>query len=129
MLPQVDQAFLDERYPDATIQIEAGMICVVIASLELPRGLTHASADLLLRLAAGYPDVAPDMWWFSPAVNRTDGATIPATELRENHLGRNWQRWSRHFNPGQWHSGIDSLESYLALVRAELRTAAKGLAA
>lgn len=129
MLPQLDQAFLDERHPNATVQLEASMICVVIPMLELPRGLTVTNADLLLRLAAGYPDVAPDMWWFSPAVKRADGGNIAATEVSEVHLGRSWQRWSRHLNAGQWRSGIDCLESYLALVQSELRAAAKGIAA
>jgi hypothetical protein len=35
-------------------------------------------------------------------------------------VGRSWQRWSRHFAAGQWQSGIDGLESFLALVRREL---------
>jgi hypothetical protein len=69
------------------------------------------------------------MWWFYPAVRRTDGRSIAAADLQENHLGRTWQRWSRHLNPGQWRSGVDSLESYLALVRKELETAARPVAA
>jgi hypothetical protein len=69
------------------------------------------------------------MWWFSPAVLRADGRPIVATESQETFLTRTWQRWSRHFTAGQWRSGIDSLESYLALVRQELETAARPLAA
>jgi hypothetical protein len=64
------------------------------------------------------------MWWFAPAVCRNDGVAIPATQVSEHHLGRQWQRWSRHLAQGQWKSGVDSLESYLALVRKELVTAA-----
>ena len=45
---------------------------------------------------------------------------VQAAEVAENHLGRAWQRWSRHFQPGQWRSGVDGLESYLALIRREL---------
>jgi hypothetical protein len=100
------------------------MICVLIPNFPLPPGLDRQSADLLLRLATGYPDIPPDMWWFAPAVCRKDGAVIPATQVRENHLSRQWQRWSRHLTQGQWKSGLDSLESYLALVRKELVTAA-----
>jgi len=33
-----------------------------------------------VRCRDGYPDVAPDMWWFSPAVCRADGRQAPATE-------------------------------------------------
>jgi len=62
------------------VSLDGGMINIVIPSFPLPSGFTHAAADLLLRLSAGYPDVAPDMWWFEPAVRRTDGQTIAATE-------------------------------------------------
>jgi hypothetical protein len=49
-----------------------------------------------------------------------DGQNTPATEVIDKHLGRSWQRWSRHFVAGQWKSGIDGLESFMALVRREL---------
>jgi hypothetical protein len=129
VLPQLDQEFLNERAPSHTVSACGGMIAVIIPSLELPAGLRPSSTDLLIRLSAGYPDVAPDMWWFAPAVHRADGRPIPATQVTETYLNRTWQRWSRHFQPGQWRTGIDSLESYLALIRKELQGSAKALAA
>jgi hypothetical protein len=128
MLPQNDLDCLAERAPDHSVSSDAGMICVVLPNYPLGPGYDRPTADLLLRLAPGYPDVAPDMWWFHPPVRRSDGAEIPATQAFEHHLGREWQRWSRHLNPGQWRSGIDSLESYLAIVRRELAVAAPTLA-
>ncbi|MEK4031889.1 E2/UBC family protein [Methylocystis sp. IM3] len=124
MLPQIDQDCLAERAPGHTVSSDAGMICVVIPEFPLGPGFDLSTADLMLRLAPGYPDIAPDMWWFHPPVRRTDGTQIPATQAMEHHLGREWQRWSRHLQPGQWRSGIDSLESYLAIVRRELALAA-----
>lgn len=129
MLPPIDQEYLQARAPGHAVSLDGGMIAIVIPSFPLPTGFTATAADLLLRLAPGYPDVQPDMWWFEPAVRRTDGQVIPATESQESYLGRVWQRWSRHLNPGQWRSGIDSLESYLALVRRELESAARARAA
>jgi Prokaryotic E2 family E len=123
MLPTIDTDYLS-RFPGHTVSMERGMVCVVIPEYPLPNGLNRPTADLLLRLAPGYPDIAPDMWWFSPDIVRADGAVIRATEAREAYLGRTWQRWSRHFAAGQWQSGIDCIESYLALVRSELSTAA-----
>ena len=102
------------------------MICVVLPNFQLPGGFSLNASDLLLRLSPGYPDVPPDMWWFCPPVKRTDGVTIAATQSEEQHLGQRWQRWSRHFKPGQWRSGIDSLEGYLTLVNKELQAAAPG---
>lgn len=124
MLPSGDQQYLNELAPGHTVSGEAGMICILIPQFELPAGLTHTRSDLLLRLSPGYPDVPPDMWWFNPPIQRVDGREIPATQVRERHLGREWQRWSRHFNGGQWRSGIDSLESFIAIVRRELKAGA-----
>jgi Prokaryotic E2 family E len=123
-LPLPDQHYLAERQIAHVVQADQGMVCVTFPGWRLPPGLNVAQADVLVRLAPGYPDVAPDMWWVSPEIRRADGTVVPGTEVREHHLGREWQRWSRHFQPGQWQSGIDGLESYLALVRAEFATAA-----
>ncbi len=107
-----------------TVTVESNMTCVVVQDFPLPPGLNQTHSDLLIRLSAGYPDVPPDMWWFDPPVQRTDGQRIPATESIEQHLGRSWQRWSRHLSGGQWRSGIDGLENFLALVRKELAKSA-----
>jgi hypothetical protein len=101
------------------------MTCVLFPTYKLPSGYDRQASDLLLRLNPGFPDVPPDMWWFNPAIRLADGRAVPATEVTEHHLGRTWQRWSRHFNAGQWRSGIDSLESFLALIRRELERCAK----
>lgn len=119
-LPESDQKYLEERGIDHQIQVEGRMTCAILPHWKLPKGYQVEESTLLLRLQQGYPDVPPDMWWFDPAVTLANGATIQATEQREQYLGRTWQRWSRHFQVGQWKSGIDGLESYLALIRSEL---------
>jgi Prokaryotic E2 family E len=86
----------------------------------LPAGYAQPRSDLLLRLSPGYPDVPPDMWWFDPPLKLSDGRAIPATECTEQYFGRTWQRWSRHFSEGQWRSGIDNLETFLALIRRDI---------
>jgi hypothetical protein len=118
--------YLAERAVNHSVTPDANMTCVVIRDFTLPGGLMPAQSDLLLRFNAGYPDVAPDMWWFDPPVRRADGQPIPATDVIERHLGRSWQRWSRHFVAGQWRSGVDGLESFLALVRKELQRSVPG---
>lgn len=102
------------------------MTCVVFPGWRLPEGYDRQQVDLLVRLPSGYPDLPPDMWWFDPPVRLANGTTVPATEATEQHLGRTWQRWSRHFQPGQWKSGVDGLESYVALIREELTRCARG---
>lgn len=118
-LPQSDQALLEERGLRHTVTLEANMLCVVLPAYAVP-GYTPSQSDLLLRLSPGYPDIAPDMWWFSPPIRPVSGRQVACTESMETYLGRTWQRWSRHFPPGQWRSGIDTIESLLALIHTEL---------
>lgn len=120
ILPPEDVACLSERGANYHIATDANMTCVILSGYRLPPGYDRPEADLLLRLSTGYPDVPPDMWWFNPAVKLADGRTVQATESTEHHMGRAWQRWSRHFQRGQWKSGVDCLETFLALIRREL---------
>ena len=119
-LPEIDVAYLGERGIAHEIVVESGMTCIVMRQWPLPRGFDRNESDLLVRLRPGYPDVPPDMWWFSPPVRLANGQDLPATNAVEAHLGRHWQRWSRHFSGGQWQSGVDGLESFLALIRQNL---------
>ncbi len=120
LLPD-DAVYLSERGWTHEVYEEAGMTCLVLTAWPLPAGLSETAADVLLRFSAGYPDVAPDMWWVDPPLRLGNGGEIPNTQLTEIHLGRQWQRWSRHFAPGQWQPGIDRLASYVALMSNELR--------
>ena len=119
-LPEIDVAYLGERGIVHEIVVDSGMTCVVMPQWPLPRGFDRDESDLLIRLSPGYPDVPPDMWWFSPPVHLANGQDLPATNAVEAYLGRSWQRWSRHFSGGQWQSGVDGLESFLALIRRNL---------
>ena len=119
-LPEIDVAYLGERGIVHEIVVDSGMTCVVMPQWPLPRGFDRDESDLLIRLSPGYPDVPPDMWWFSPPVHLANGQDLPATNAVEGYLGRSWQRWSRHFSGGQWQSGVDGLESFLALIRQNL---------
>jgi hypothetical protein len=126
MLPTSDTNFLADRGLSHSVQEDGGMICVLFPNRRVPEGYRQAETDLLLRLSPGYPDVPPDMWWCDPALVLLDGSQAQATEVRERYFGRNWQRWSRHFvQPGQWRSGVDGLESYLARIRGEMTRSAR----
>ena len=125
-IPEVDIVFLSERAITHEIVVESGMTCIVLPEWPLPEGFDRPAADLLVRLTPGYPDVPPDMWWFDPAVLKADGQALPATNVREHYLGRTWQRWSRHFSGAQWKSGVDCLESYLALIRQDMERGVDG---
>ena len=120
MLPPVDTAYLSGLGVEYEIVPESGMTCITLRQWPLPVGFNRDVSDLLLRLHPGYPDVAPDMWWFNPEVLTSEGHRLPQTEVTEHYLGRTWQRWSRHLDANQWKSGVDGLESYFALLRSDM---------
>jgi hypothetical protein len=79
--------------------------------------------DLFIRIPGGYPTAALDMFYVSPELKLKGGGFPPATEVREDHIGRTWQRFSRHMNSGSclWRPGRDSVKTFLALILGELQ--------
>lgn len=124
MLPSEDRAYLAQRFPAFAEHIEGGMLCLVLPDYSLPTGLAPNRAELLLRLSPSYPDVPPDMWWFHPALRRSDGGSIPNVDVTEQYLGKAWQRWSRHLDAHQWRPGADSIHTFLAVLKNDLALAA-----
>ena len=123
MLRPVDTAELGRRGHTYTQCGGNGETFVILTNFHLPEGLSPRQADLLLRVPSLFPAVHPDMFWVSPALCRTDGRTIPATQVTENLVGRSWQRWSRHLRPDQWRPDRDDLGTYLDIVGQCLRAA------
>lgn len=102
---------------------ENGLHCVVIHDFPLPPGYQPEKTDLLLRLPAGFPDAAPDMWWCDPPVRLGTGSAPVAAESMETYLGRVWQRFSRHFQPGQWKPSRSGLATFLAVIKSDFAKA------
>ena len=93
-----------------------GCTWVVLKRQRLPEGYNSETADVLIQLPDGFPDVEPDMFWTDPILTLRDGSSRPPrTEQDERHLGRVWQRWSRHIR-GHWRPGIDTIRSYVAYI-------------
>ena len=100
--------------------IDGEFVCLIIYDYPLPSGYVPPQADLLLRLPRGFPDAAPDMFWFCPEVLYSGETNCIANSERLQHGGRIWQRWSRHLAMA-WRPGIDNLQTfYLRLIRTDL---------
>jgi len=129
MLPAHDIAYLNDRFCESnyTLVKDGGVVCVLVPGYTLPFGYNRERADLMLRLQTGYPDTPPDMWWFEPAILKANNSPIPQADVNEVHLGRRWQRWSRHLCTGAWRSGIDGLESFFAILDKDLANWAGGV--
>ena len=94
---------------------------LVIKNYSLPEGYAPESTSLMLLIPTGYPTSPLDMFYFSPDVHRTDGGGINAL-APEVHFGIAWQRWSRHYLPGQWHPGNGSVATHVTHVGNVLKS-------
>jgi len=122
-LPERDQAFLQERGLKWELVPEpGGNACIVIHGLPVAGGgFSPDRTDLMIRIPPQYPMTPLDMWYCAPPIRiAATGQFAPASEVQETHLGRTWQRFSRHFSGG-WKPGVDGLRSYFALIQRELQ--------
>lgn len=115
-LDHVSTKHLKRMGNDFEVVDEDGYTWVVLKKLKLPEGYNSETVDVLIQLPGGFPDAAPDMFWTDPILTLEGGSRPPKTEQDERHLGRVWQRWSRHIQEGHWRPGIDTIRSYVACI-------------
>jgi Prokaryotic E2 family E len=120
-LLSVDEAFLADRLGEFEAFDEGGFTCVVLKKDVLPDAYAPRIVDLLVRLPTGYPNANPDMFWTTPGVRLANGTEPAGAGALETYGQRTWQRWSRHYPSGGWRPGVDSLRTYIATIRGELR--------
>lgn len=86
----------------------------------LPDGYTEKSCCLAIEVPQNYPAAEIDMFYCLPHLVLVRGTSIPQTEYRQVIQGREFQRWSRHRDPGQWSPVRDSVLSHLGLVEESI---------
>lgn len=122
-LPARDVKFLNERGLEWQLLPDPqGAACLLIKGFDVSAGgFAPATTELLIRIPSQYPMTPLDMWYCDPPIRiAATGQFAVATEVMESHLGRNWQRFSRHLN-GTWKPGLDGLRSFFALISRELQ--------
>ncbi len=120
LLTDNDLEYLKNKGLDFEAKLEVNMISLVIKDFALPEGYWPSEVDLLLRLPLQFPQASPDMFWTDPVISYANGGIPPQTQMRQNFMGRSWQRWSRHFSQSRWRPGTDDLRSYVQLIRSTL---------
>ncbi len=115
-LPEQDQVFLNE-YGLPWETIVDGSQWVLIHDFPTHEGYNHPRVTAAIRMETGYPNTELNMVYFFPALARTDGRQIGATDAKQVIDGKSYQRWSRH-RSGQnpWKIGRDSLGTHVILV-------------
>lgn len=122
-LPERDVEYLTEKGHNTQLVDQGGLKGLLISGYQLPSGkFDAASADVLVLLPAGYPDVGPDMFYTLPWLKvRTSGQYAQAANVPYPFGGQNFQRWSRHCT--DWRPGIDGIRTVLRRIEAALRDA------
>ena len=118
IIPQGDEDYLKERSFDYQLKQAGGEIHLVLRDWAFPAAYNPRSADLLIRIPAGYPLSQLDMFWTFPDIKLASGGWPQAAEVHEINDGRNWQRWSRHTQ--EWRAGVDNLRTFITAVTMEI---------
>lgn len=127
-LPTRDTVFLAERgYAWELAPDPGGSSCLVIKDFNVSGGgFTPAVTDLMVRIPPQFPMTPLDMWYCDPPVRiAATGQFAAASQVMEQHIGRTWQRFSRHLN-GAWQPGVDCLRSFFILIQRELQGTERG---
>lgn len=122
-LPARDVKFLNERGLDWQLLPDPqGAVCLVVKGFDVAGGgFAPATTELMIRIPQQYPMTPLDMWYCDPPIRiAATGQFAAASEVLETHLGRQWQRFSRHLNSG-WQPGVDGLRSFFVLIQRELQ--------
>ena len=120
-LPTEDQDYACRLSGSMERVLESGRRWVLLHNFHVPEGYNLDRVTAAVLLPVGYPQSAPEMVYFYPALSLTSGKKIRASEATETIRGEKYQRWSRHFLPQEpWRPGIDSLETYALMIRGWL---------
>jgi hypothetical protein len=123
-LPEKDRQYLSDRGLTWEEVVDGGSKGIILQNFNLPMGRFDVStANILIVLPSGYPDVAPDMFYLMPWLKLLPNGALPrATKAAFSFQGQSWQRWSRHEN--EWRPGIDGIRTMLKRVEHALEVAA-----
>jgi len=112
-LPE-DIQYLDQHFPSRwSKEIEGNAKHgLIIRDFPIPTGYKAKESTLMLLVPTGYPGSALDMFYFWRPLEKIDGTSILNLNS-ETHFGKEWQRWSRHYD---WKSGRDSIVRHIEFV-------------
>lgn len=119
LLPK-DEAFLTMRHPAWEAVIDQARRWLVIRDYPVPVGFNVASTTLSIEIPGPYPAAEIDMFYCHPALSLVTGVPIPQTEHPQPINGVQFQRWSRHRDPGMWSPTHDSVITHMGLVEESM---------
>lgn len=112
-----------EELEERSIQCfeEGNQRYIVFPDYPLPEGVyAQEKCDVLVIIPENYNQDGNDMFWTFPRLVRADGKPIPQTQDpgagdNKTHDGKEFCRWSRHWNkpPSTWKPGKDNVLTIL----------------
>lgn len=116
-----DERYLKEKAFEYELASEGDAGCLIFKRFPLAPGKYDRDVvDLLICIPKGYNDATLDNFYVDPELRlKTTGHFPQAAEVFENHVGRRWQRFSRHMPV--WRAGIDTLRSFMPAAYRELQ--------
>jgi hypothetical protein len=124
LLPEKDRQYLSDRGLTWDEVADGANKGIILKNFSLPDGRFDVqTADILILLPTGYPDVPPDMFFLLPWIRLVPISQYPkAADQPFPFQGQSWQRWSRHNN--EWRPGTDGIWTMLKRVEFALESAA-----
>jgi len=121
-LPKDDEDYLAEKGFQWELLSSVGDGCLVIKDYPTSKELyDQEKVDLMIRIPGQYNMAGLDMFYACPPLKLLASHDFPiAANNFENHVGRQWQRFSRHLAE-PWKSGIDGLPMFMAIIQKELQ--------
>jgi len=114
----------DEHYLDARglfwETIDDGRRWLLLRDFPVPLGYIQTRTCVAIEIPQNYPAAEIDMFYCCPHLELGTGVKIPQTECRQVVNGLEFQRWSRHRNPGQWSPTRDSVLSHIGLIEESI---------
>jgi hypothetical protein len=116
-----DEAYLKEKGWDHQLHADGEGGGLIIKGFRLATGkYDHDVVDLLICIPKGYNNAKLDNFYVDPALRlKATGQYPQAAEVFESHVGRQWQRFSRHMEV--WRPGIDMLKNFIVHACRELQ--------
>lgn len=109
-----DTEYLDNTFPGWET-IDGNWL--LLHHFPIRTGFTVQEASVAILIHSAYPAAALDMAYFYPAIHRTDGKTIPATNCAVSIDGKTFQRWSRHYRPGTWVPNESNIATHVMAIK------------
>lgn len=81
-----------------------------------------SEVEVLIVIPSNYNTSGNDMFWTYPPILRADGKTIPAAFVfgqgdARYFAGKEYCRWSRHYNPNSWSPKVDNIKKIIDRVQ------------